>query len=433
MSFGRSFGLAAAMLMMVTVSVRNGNAEEKRPPNILFMLMDNVGQDWFGCYGSDEGQTPFIDRLAATGVRFRHFYVTPICSTTRHQLLTGRYPFRTGWKIHHDAAIYGGGYFDWNREITFARVLRDAGYATAIAGKWQINDLLEPRQKDALALHGFDEHCLWPEGPKGHPASLKRYWNPYVLFNGRRMQTAGKYGPDLFTEYLIDFMRRHRDVPFLAYYSMSLTHGPPTPTPRSQDENGPPRQLFADMVRYADLKVEQLVTALDDLGLRDNTLVFVATDNGSDVNLGGRVNGKPVQGGLYTLSETGLDVPLIVNCPALVPGRRVSDVLVDAADIFPTLVELAGAQSPDGVTIDGRSFASHLLGAPDRRQQRPWMFAQYNETRIARDDRYKLYSTGKLIDLRSDPTEQRDLAGSSDAAVVAARTKLQAVLKRPSS
>ena len=130
-----------------------------RPPNILLILVDNVGKDWFGCYGSQEKQTPNIDALAASGLRVNHCYVTPLCSTTRVVLLTGRYGFRTGWHTHHDAAIYGGGYFDWEREITFARVLKSAGYATAVTGKWQLNDLYD--QTDAIKRHGFDEHLLW--------------------------------------------------------------------------------------------------------------------------------------------------------------------------------------------------------------------------------------------------------------------------------
>jgi len=114
-----------------------------RRPNIVFILLDNVGKDWLRCYGSQENETPNIDQLCYQGLKFRNFYMTPVCSTTRTMLLTGRYPFRTGWHTHHDTAIYGGGYLDWNREQTFARMLRDAGYRTCISGKWQINDLFD--------------------------------------------------------------------------------------------------------------------------------------------------------------------------------------------------------------------------------------------------------------------------------------------------
>ncbi|HCO24737.1 MAG TPA: N-acetylgalactosamine 6-sulfate sulfatase, partial [Gimesia maris] len=130
-------------------------------------------------------------------------------------------------------AIYGGGYFDWNREICFARILRDAGYSTCISGKWQINDLFDPAQKDAIREHGFEEYCLFPEGKKGHPAHKQRYWDPYVIQNGKQLETKGKFGPDIFTDYLIDYMKTHRDKPFCAYYSAILTHIPVVHTPHN--------------------------------------------------------------------------------------------------------------------------------------------------------------------------------------------------------
>src|SRR5688572_20732022 len=135
----RWLSLAILALAMVAPAAAQRHADPR--PNILFILLDNIGQEWFGCYGSEENCTPNIDRLAASGVRFANCYTTTVCGPARVQLLTGRYPFRTGWYLHHDAALYSGGGFDWKREMTIARVLRDAGYATGIAGKWQVNNL----------------------------------------------------------------------------------------------------------------------------------------------------------------------------------------------------------------------------------------------------------------------------------------------------
>ena len=209
-------------------------------PNFLFILGDNLGRDWFGCYGADNSITPNIDRLAAAGTRFQHCYVTPLCSTTRVQLLTGRYGYSTGWHTHHDAATYGGGGLDPKRETTFARALRDAGYATAIAGKWQINDLYD--QRDALKQHGFDEHLVWTgalvgEGlaearwqasiaPGGKREYESRYHDPVIFRNGVRETLTGKFGPDVYADHLVDFMARHREKPFIAYYACPLTHVP---------------------------------------------------------------------------------------------------------------------------------------------------------------------------------------------------------------
>ncbi|NOX54021.1 MAG: sulfatase-like hydrolase/transferase [Planctomycetes bacterium] len=383
--------------------------------------MDNVGKDWFRCYGSQENQTPNLDRLACTGMKVRNFYVTPVCSTTRVMLLTGRYPFRTGWHTHHDPAIYGGGYFDWNREVCLARVMKSAGYDTCIAGKWQINDLFDPKQKDALKKHGFDEHCVFPEGHKGHPAHKKRYWDAYIIQNGRRLDTTGRFGPDIFTDFLIDYMRRHRDRPFFAYYAAVLTHIPVVPTPHNKGQKLTPREQFAGMVWYADYLIGRLIAALDELGLRENTIVFITADNGTDngtdqgyaLSLGGRLHGRISEEGIYSLTERGINVPLIINCPGLVPCCTESDDLMDATDILPTLAELAGAELPEGVKIDGWSFAPQVLGKPRAKPWRPWCLTQYYKTRVIRGQRYKLYSTGPFFDLAEDPLEKHNLVGTA--------------------
>jgi arylsulfatase A-like enzyme len=438
--FPHTIRVAFLSLTIPLLFLTSSPAQAKEPPrrpNILFILLDNVGKDWFRCYGSQEDQTPNIDQLCYTGLKFRHFYVTPVCSTSRTMLLTGRYPFRTGWYTHHDSAIYGGGYLDWNREVTFARLLRDAGYATCIVGKWQINDLFDPRQRHALARHGFQEHCLWPEAPPGHPAHKKRYWDAWIQRDGERIDTSGKFGPDVFADYTIDFMRRHRDRPFLVYHSAILTHIPVTTTPLSPREDASPREKFAGMVRYADHLVGRLVKALDELGLRDNTLVFLATDNGTDNGsdqgmehrLGGRINGRISGEGIYSLTERGINVPLIVNCPGWIHKGRESDALLNAADVLPTLAEVAGAKLPKDVVIDGQSFASILRDGSDKGFNRPWTFTQYSTQRVVRDERFKLYSTHEFHDLATDPLEQHNLAGtplSEEAA--AAHKRLAKVL-----
>lgn len=405
-------------------------ALEKKRPNLLFILLDNVGKDWFRSYGSQENQTPTIDELARTGVKFRNFYVTPVCSTTRVMLLTGRYPFRTGWHTHHDPAIYGGGYFDWKRESSIARVMKDSGYDTCISGKWQINDLFDPAQKDAIKNHGFDDYCLFPEGKKGHPAHKKRYWDPYVVKNGKHLETKGQYGPDIFTDYLVDYIKAPREKPFFAYYSTIMTHIPVGDTPANKGQELSSRQKFAGMLNYADSLIARLVKALDESGQRDNTIIFIATDNGTDSGafhgydyMGGRFHGRyaeigstmrPNDNGYYPMTEWGINMPFIVNCPKLIPGGRESDDLIDAADVLPTLAALGGARLPEKVVYDGRSFASQLYGKPSDTPWRSWCFTQYNNIRVIRGQRFKLYSNGPFYDLADDPGEKRNLANAMD-------------------
>lgn len=426
-----------------TLVVGAAYAEQPRP-NFLVILADNVGQDWFDCYGSVERCTPEIDKLAAGGVRFEHCYVTPLCSTTRVEMYTGRYGFRTGWHTHHDSGIYGGGGFDPEREITWARALRESGYRTVIAGKWQINDLSV--DTDVLSRHGFDEHLVWTgmlvgEGnseqrwqasikPGGNRELESRYWSPVVYRNGEHLTLADRFGPDAFVDYLVDFMSRRNGTPFVAFYSAPLVHVPTVPTPSSPDATTPEREQFAGMVRYLDAQVGRLVAELERLKLRDDTIILFMTDNGTATRLAGNMSGKRSVGGLGTLSEGGLDVPLIVNCPGRVAVGRVSPMLVDCSDVFPTLLEIAGVSVPKGLVIDGRSFAGSLTKQIADAPGRTWIFSQYASTRVVRDRRFKLYSTGAMFDVVNDPRETRDLASANDDETAAARGRLQNVLEQ---
>ncbi|MBL9114820.1 MAG: sulfatase-like hydrolase/transferase [Verrucomicrobiaceae bacterium] len=421
-------------------------------PNIVVILLDNVGREWFGCYGSEEKCTPNIDKLAAGGVRFANCYTTTVCGPSRVQMLTGRYPFRTGWYLHHDAALYSGGGFDPQRETTYARVLRDAGYATGIAGKWQVNNLYD--EPDAINRHGFDEQLVWPgsiDRDKADAAFMaafqkaianndaeflteatrkieSRYWDPVLLRNGRREIAQGKFGPDVFLDFAFDFYQRHSRQPFLFYHAMVLTHGQnvkqqvvTTPDNRAK----PPKEeheLFADMLRYADKQVGAIIAELERLDLMKNTVVILASDNGTEKTLSARANGRVVNGGLYQINEAGGNVPLIVYSPALVKGGRISS-LADFTDLFPTICDLAGASVPSALKIDGQSLAPFLVGkAPAPRK---WIFNHYADERVVRDERFKLKNDGSLFDLDADPAEQSPLPKEASPEV---RAKLQAVL-----
>ena len=179
---------------------------------------------------------------------------------------------------------------------------------------------------------------------------------------------------------------------------------------------------------------------MDDLGIRDNTILFIVpdngTDNGTDQNaeqsLGGRINGRLSGEGIYSLKEQGINMPLIVNCPKLVGSERISDDLIDVSDILPTLADLAKAPLPKGVTIDGRSFAPQILNQPLKTPWRPWCLTQYYKQRVVRDERFKLYSSGEFYDLSEDPLELHDLADAerllTDFATSKSHRQLQGVL-----
>jgi arylsulfatase A-like enzyme len=432
------------------------SAAAQQRPNVVFILLDNLGQEWFGCYGSEEKCTPNIDRLARDGVRFQHCYTMPICGPSRMVLLTGRQPYRTGFTLHHDAALYSGGGLDPKREIIFSRLFREAGYVTGVTGKWQINNLYD--EPDALTRHGFMEQLVWPgsidadhvpaaEMEKFRDAVKResvsdtgafmdkiesRYWDPVFFRNGKREVAKGRFGPDVTQEFALDFLERHRERPFLLYYPMHLAHGqsfaqPVVHTPLNPDASRPHHEMYADMVRYADKLVGELVGALERLKLRENTLVFVASDNGTESNMAARRNGRVVKGGLYTLTEAGGDVALLANCPKQIPGGRLVP-LADFSDVFPTLCDLAGVTPPKGVTLDGKSCAAFLRGDASAKPHRDWIFNQLHTLRVVRDGRFKLYSDGRFFDANADPGEQHDLGTPVAPEAVDARHKLQQAL-----
>jgi arylsulfatase A len=258
-----------------------------------------------------------------------------------------------------------------------------------------------------------------------------RYWDPVFLRNGKREELKGRFGPDVTQEFALDFLRRRGDQPFLFYYPMHLAHGqsfrePVVPTPLNPDSDRAHHAMYADMVRYADKLVGDLVHALDELKLRDNTLVFIASDNGSESSLTARCNGREVKGGLYTLSEAGGSVALIANSPRHFPGGRTVP-LADFSDVLPTLCELARIPLPQGVALDGKSFANSLRAA-NAKPHREWIFNQLHTLRVVRDERFKLYSDGRFFDANADFDERHDLGESTEPVAVAARRKLQRAL-----
>lgn len=265
-------------------------------PNILFIMVDDLGKDWISCYGAEDITTPNIDALAAGGMKFHNAYSMPSCTPSRTTLLTGKYPWRNGWTSHWDVPRWGVAYFDWKKKenTTFARLMKELGYVTCAAGKWQINDFrIEPQ---AMKKHGFDDWAMWTGYETGNPPSGERYQDAYVntLTVGSRTY-AGEFGPEIYTDHLIGFMRQHKEEPMCLYYPMALVHPPQVSTP---DE--PNATVHIDkhkaMVRYVDKMVGRLVSTLDELGIRERTIVIFTTDNGTVPGVTGTLSGRRVKG-----------------------------------------------------------------------------------------------------------------------------------------
>lgn len=396
-----------------------------RQPNIILIMVDDMGRDWVSCYGS-ENQTPRLDRLARQGLRYETAWCMPICTPTRVTLLTGQYPFRHGWTHHYDVPRRGGTGLDWNRFTTFARVLRQAGYATGIGGKWQINDLR--LQKDALRHHGFDEHCVWTGAEKGHPETEERYFNGYLMVNNKRQTVA--YGPDTINDFAIEFVKRHRDQPFLLYYPMLLAHAPFGSTPMNRGV--PPeerQQQYAGYVKYMDYLVGRLVDAVDDAGIAERTMIVFTSDNGSSA--AGSLNGTPYRKGKGQRADWGVHVPLIIRAPFLIPQAGLTSTdLVDFTDFYPTFIELAGGKVPTGILIDGKSLVPSLSGDEDPFKKRNWIYSQIGPFRMVRDWQFSVDNQGGCYRLSDDPLQQNNLFTSQERIIPGRRERLQMILDR---
>ncbi len=420
--------LAFCFLMLLANPAVSQSAKTKRPPNIVLILADDVGCEGLGCYGGESYPTPNLDQLAKTGMQFRHCYSMPVCHPTRTTLLTGQYPFQ----LKHPK---WGSFPQAEEQNTLPHALKKAGYKTAVAGKWQLalmkNDPHHPKRL------GFDESCLfgWHEGP--------RYHSPMIYQNGKvREGLEESFGPDVYVEFLTDFMKQNKDQPFFAFYSMALCHDVTDdlkqPVPFGPDGH---YLTFTQMMKSLDQHVGQLVSAIDQLGLRENTLILFTCDNGTPSSylhtaengkyirkpFLSKINGELVRGGKGNLSDDGTHVPLIANWKGkIAPGQTVDD-LVDMSDFLPTSVELATGKAASNLNISGVSFAPRLNGGTD--SARTWAFAQGRGKAWVRTTRFKLYSDGKLFDVQNNGKEKSPIQMGS-ATAEAARTQLSSVLKK---
>ena len=427
------------------------NEKEKffdQRPNILFIMLDDLGKEWISGFGASEIKTPAIDKLISTGISFKNAYSMPQCTPTRVTLLTGQYPWRHGWVNHFDVPRWGHGVrFDPNLNPSFPKMLRNAGYSTCAAGKWQINDFrLEP---DAMVKAGFDEYCMWTGGEGGNiKLSENRYWDPYIHTKSGSKVYKNKFGEDVFTDFIIDFMKKNKDKPMMIYYPMCLPHGPLTSTPL--EPNAPKSEQHKSMVRYADHILNVLVKALDQIGIRENTIIIWTTDNGTSGSIIGDLNGKRVRGGKSMLSENGVNAPFIINAPGIVPEGITSDALIDFSDLLPTLCDLAQTSPDKEYEYDGISFAPEIYGL-ENKSKRDWIMALGSNPakikngriknafdfrdRIVRDKNFKAYidtlnKIYEIIELKSDFYEENNLLNSKREDVISGIKKFESVIKK---
>lgn len=410
-----------SVLALVLHSTCSLLAEKK--PNIILIMADDVSWECFSCYGGEDYKTPNIDALAAKGIRFNHCYSTPICTTSRVKLMTGKYNFRNYTHF---------GYLN-PEEKTFAQLLKSAGYKTAIAGKWQLNGLSHnaPGNQDATRplKAGFDEYCLWQlTQPK---SKGERFWSPVLEQNGKiltKKDTHHQYGPDIMAEFVCDFIKRNKDDPFFVYYPAVLVHDPFVPTPdtigdrpRTHDANKQPKDKaarkanFVAMVQYLDKMVGKIVKQVDDLGQLENTIILFTADNGTHVSLTSRWDGQNIKGGKGSTTDMGTHVPFVASWKGRSPEGLVSNDLIDFTDFYPTLAQVAGIELGKDDPIDGVSFLPQLQGK--KGTPRDWVFCHYQPywgrfkgAQFARTQTHKLYHDGRFYKVPGDLKEETNLA-----------------------
>ncbi len=445
----RSAQLVVVPLTVWTLGCDGGRpadepAEEAERPNIVLVMTDDQGYGDFGFTGNPVLQTPHLDALAAQSAQVERFYVSPVCTPTRASLMTGRYNYRT-----RAIDTYIGRAMMEPEEVTIAEMLRDAGYATGIFGKWHLGDAYPMRAMD----QGFEESLVHRGGgigqPSDPPGGEGKYTDAVLFRNGRREETTG-YCTDVYFDAAFDFMERAAGEgrPFFAYVPTNAPHGPFHDVPEDSLEHYRRVDLSAAlpdpdrageqvldrlarsyaMISNIDDNVGRLMARLDELDLAENTLVVFLVDNGPDRD---RYNAG-LRGRKGTVFEGGIRSPLLARWPSRLPaGVDAVDRIAAHIDITPTLLEAAGVEPPAGLHLDGRSLLDLLAGEGDaagwsdralyfqfHRGDVPTAFRSF----AAVGQRYKLVHPSprgegdwdgelklELYDLEADPGESRNL------------------------
>jgi len=439
---------------------------EDRPPNIVFILLDDLGINDLSTFGGGVAggrvPTPNIDRLAAEGASFTQAYSgTGTCAPSRAMLMTGRYPTRTGFEftpvpngmgrvvslvandmdrggppVEYDAerAEMSPEYLAQGlpgEEVTVAEMLKERGYHTVHIGKWHLGRSETSRP----TAQGFDESLLMASGlflPEDHPevVNAKLDFDPIDKFLWASMQFAASYNSgdwfepggyltDYWTDESLKVIEANRNRPFFLYLAHWGVHTPLQATREDYEAVGdikPHRlRVYAAMLRALDRSVGRVMQKLKDEGLDDNTLIVLSSDNGGAGYIGLPQVNAPYRGWKITLFEGGIRVPLFMRWPGRIAPSTSVETPVAHIDVTPTLAAVAGAQLPEGVAIDGRNLLPAASGQGGVSRPNDAIFWQSGYYRVVRAGDWKLQYNGRqekawLFNLAADPTEQTNLA-----------------------
>ena len=447
-------GVALALLLLPALALpaRAGR------PNVLFIVADDLGYGDLGCYGGRDIPTPNLDRLAAGGVRFTSGYVTaPFCAASRAGLLTGRYQTRFGFEFNPIGAKNAeSGIGLPVEEKTVANRLRDAGYATALIGKWHLGGTapFHPQRRGFDEFFGFfhEGHyyvpppwtglTTWlrrkalPDGTQGRWTSPdgRIVWSTHLgsnepeydadnpLLRGSQPVNEPANLTDAFTREACDFIERHKAQPFFLYLAYNAVHSPLQAADawlrKFEHIEDIHRRIFAAMLAQLDDNIGRVLTKLSESGVAENTLVIFLSDNGSPAKELASSN-APLRGGKGDLWEGGIRIPFIVSWKGKIPVNRVLDAPVASIDATATATALALADVPAG-NLDGRSLMPLLTGETAA-APRETLFWRVGKKNAARRGDWKIIRNGaawQIFDLSHDLSETTDLAARESARVI---------------
>jgi arylsulfatase A len=388
--------------------------------NIILMLADDVGFEVPQVNGGRSYFTPNINKMAAQGIRFVNTFSTPLCSPSRFELLTGKYNFRN----------YGAwGIMDTTNR-TIANMLRDAGYNTLVAGKWQ----LDGGDASIHAL-GFNDYMVFTPFQNIGIANGSRYKNPTLYQFGKVLNKDsmnGKYGEDIVVNYINSWIdsNKNKSNPMFIYYPIMLCHAPFSPTPEDPEfptwdpaHNNSDPKFFTSMADYMDEKIGQVIDHVKAAGIANNTIIIYVGDNGTDDDIYSLFRNVTIEGGKSYTWATGTQQGMIVYAPGLIAPHQVNANLIDFSDFLPTIADMAGVPKPTTYgTLDGVSFYPYLFGQAGT--PRDWVFCHYDQNeqgegrhpiqRWVNNTGYKLYdTTEKFYNIKKDPYELHPISDSA--------------------
>lgn len=429
-------------------------AEASRPPNVIFILADDLGYAELGCYGQKKIRTPYLDRMAAQGMRFTQWYCgSPVCAPSRCALMTGKHGGHAWVRDNRQAQPGKEGQIPIpDAEVTVAKLFKQQGYATGAIGKWGLGP---PGSEGDPNRQGFD--LFFGYNCQGH---AHNHYLTYLWRNQERVQLEGndggktgkQYAHDLFEAESFRFIREHKNQPFFLYVPFVIPHvaiqvpqdslaeyqgkweDPPYTGGKGYLPHPAPRAGYAAMSTRLDRSVGRILDLLGELGLENNTLVLFSSDNGpTHDHVGGSdsdffESAGPLHGLKGSVYEGGIRVPLIARWPGKIKPGSVSDLPAYFPDVLPTLMEVIGASGSVPKGIDGISIAPTLLGQPERQRRHDylfWEFAGYGGQQAVRLGDWKGLRRGmqkgnttiELYDLKNDLGESHNVAAEHAAIV----------------